>query len=392
LGYRCPETLEESVPSVNVLDRSKFPGKLGLQQRVLPVYRSQFLYNLASVCQAGLSIFAGQAQQGEAINSVRHLEGVEIVQTRNWHLGKVHSSYYMCWQSGILRWLRAWQPDALVVEANPRYISNRLAIRWMHSRGHPVIGWGLGAPPLTGISGILRRYERWSFLSQLDAIIAYSQRGAQQYRQLGFAEDKVWVATNAVAPRPISPPPERSPDFTGCPVVLFVGRLQKRKRIDLLMRACSNLSEGLQPKLVVVGDGPARAELEKLAGSTYPRAEFVGARQGAELYPYFQHADLFVLPGTGGLAVQEAMGFGLPVIVAEGDGTQDDLVRAENGWLISSDSLPDLTTALSDALSDASRLRRMGAASYEIAAKEINVEAMVEVFLTALEYVNRFEN
>ena len=74
--------------------------------------------------------------------------------------------------------------------------------------------------------------------------------------------------------------------------------------------------------------------MEALAKQIYPSAEFIGAKHGDELKPYFAEADLFVLPGTGGLAVQEAMSHGLPVIVAKGDGTQDDLVRAENGWQI----------------------------------------------------------
>ena len=50
-----------------------------------------------------------------------------------------------------------------------------------------------------------------------------------------------------------------------------------------------------------------------------------------------------MLPGTGGLAVQQAMAHGLPVIVAQGDGTQDDLVRPENGWQIPPDDLAALT-------------------------------------------------
>jgi glycosyltransferase involved in cell wall biosynthesis len=105
--------------------------------------------------------------------------------------------------------------------------------------------------------------------------------------------------------------------------LLFVGRLQARKRIDALLRACAEL--GTNPRLLIVGDGPERAALESLAKEIYPSAEFVGAKHGAELKPYFEQADLFVLPGTGGLAVQEAMSYGLPVIVAKGDGTQDDL-------------------------------------------------------------------
>ncbi|MFN8426382.1 MAG: glycosyltransferase [Anaerolineales bacterium] len=63
------------------------------------------------------------------------------------------------------------------------------------------------------------------------------------------------------------------------------------------------------------------------------------------------------LPGTGGLAVQEAMSYGLPVIVAQGDGTQDDLVRKENGWQVPPDDFDALVATMKDALSDAARLR-----------------------------------
>jgi len=106
------------------------------------------------------------------------------------------------------------------------------------------------------------------------------------------------------------------------------------------------------------------------------------------LKPYFAQADLFVLPGTGGLAVQEAMAHGLPVIVAKGDGTQDDLVRAGNGWQIPPDDFDALVAAMKNALSDSPRLRKMGAESYRIVSQEINLEKMVEAFVRALNSVS----
>ena len=99
---------------------------------------------------------------------------------------------------------------------------------------------------------------------------------------------------------------------------------------------------------------------------------------------YFAAADLFVLPGTGGLAVQQAMAFGLPVVVAQADGTQSDLVRIGNGWQVPPHDLLALIAALDAALSDVPRLRRMGAASYHVVSKEIDLERMVAVFLEAL--------
>jgi glycosyltransferase involved in cell wall biosynthesis len=165
-------------------------------------------------------------------------------------------------------------------------------------------------------------------------------------------------------------------------VILFVGRLQARKRLDSLLRACAQIES--KPRLVIIGDGPERTTLESLAREIYPSAEFIGAKHGTELKSYFAEADLFVLPGTGGLAVQEAMSYGLPVIVAQGDGTQDDLVRKENGWQIPPDDFDALVATMQDALSDVARLRRMGAESYRIVKEEINIEKMVETFVTAL--------
>jgi glycosyltransferase involved in cell wall biosynthesis len=136
-----------------------------------------------------------------------------------------------------------------------------------------------------------------------------------------------------------------------------------------------------------VGDGPARGELQELAKQIYPQAEFPGDQRGADLQPYFAAADLFALPGTGGLAVQEAMAAGLPVIVAEGDGTQDDLVRPGNGWQVPPGDMQALAAVLQQALSDPARLRRMSSESYRLAVEEVNIEAMVSVFVQALNRV-----
>jgi glycosyltransferase involved in cell wall biosynthesis len=284
----------------------------------------------------------------------------------------------------LLDWLENWQPEALIIEANPRYLSSRMAISWMHARHRPVLGWGLGAPASRGIFETLRKPGRQRFLASFDGLIAYSQRGEDEYRQLGFPSPYIFTAPNAAAPRPTSPPPERPLGFTERPVVLFVGRLQKRKRIDDLLVACSALPAEIQPEVWVVGDGPASVEFRAFAEKAYPRARFPGAKRGAELGPFFASADLFVLPGTGGLAVQEAMAHGLPVIVGEGDGTQDDLVRPENGWRVVSGDVDALTAVLREALSDPARLRRMGHESYRIVSEEANLERMVEVFVQAL--------
>ncbi len=373
---------------------ANFPGRVGLQQRVLPAYRAPFLDALAETCQGGLSVFAGQPEPDESINTTGNLSKARFILAHNRHFLKVKSTFYICWQSGLTHWLDEWQPDILILEANSRNVSSRLAVRWMHARKKPVLGWGLGLPDSGGggLASSLRNRESLSFLRSLDAVIAYSRRGAQEYLSLGFPQSRVFVALNAAVPRPQTPPPRRAAEYDQRQTVLFVGRLQARKRIDNLLQACAALPQVLQPRLWIIGDGPDRQGLEALAQTVYPAAEFLGARHGTELEPVFSAADLFVLPGTGGLAVQQAMAHGLPVIVAQGDGTQDDLVTPASGFLVPPDNLAALTNALHEALTDPTRLRRMGAESYRIVDEEVNLEKMVEAFVAAISQVSSSYN
>jgi glycosyltransferase involved in cell wall biosynthesis len=354
---------------------NRFHGRLAVQQRVLPRYRVPFFDLLASACDGRMSLFSGLPRPEEGIATASRLQAAKIRRGRNIHL--LRGAFYLCYQTGLIEWLEDWNPDALIVEANPRYLSTPSAVKWMHRRRRPVLGWGLGSPPAAGI----RKRGRQSFNDQFDALITYSQRGAEEYAELGFPRDRIFIAYNSVSPPP-DLPADRRPATVDRFTILFVGRLQARKRIDLLLHACSQLDS--KPRLLVVGDGPERETLEALAREVYPSAEFTGARHGEELRPYFAQADLFVLPGTGGLAVQEAMSYGLPVIVAQGDGTQDDLVRPGNGWQIAPDDFDALLATMKDALSDAARLRRMGEESYRIVKEEINIERMVETFVRAV--------
>jgi glycosyltransferase involved in cell wall biosynthesis len=82
------------------------------------------------------------------------------------------------------------------------------------------------------------------------------------------------------------------------------------------------------------------------------------------------------------------MTYGLPVIVSEGDGTQADMVRPENGWLIPANDKVALMAALEEALLDAARLREMGNNSFRIVQDEINIEQMVKIFIKVLNLTN----
>jgi glycosyltransferase involved in cell wall biosynthesis len=360
-------------------DGLRFDGRVGLQQRVLPAYRIAFVERLASSCGGGLQVFAGESSPGEAILAGRRPRNAEWIPAHNRYL--LSERTRLLRQAGLVPWLAEWGPDVVILEANPRNLSNWRAASWARQVGIGVIGWGLGAP---GTASRIRRVVWRRYLRRFDALIAYSTRGADQLRLAAEAGTLIRVAVNAVVDPPVEMV-QRDPPGDRPAHVLFVGRLQARKGVDRLLRACAGVDQPL--KLRVVGDGPARSSLQALAAETLPSASFTGSLEGEALEHAFAWADLFVLPGTGGLAVQQAMAHGLPVIVAEGDGTQRDLVRDENGWLVRSGDLASLKDTLDRALSDPAGLMDKGRASYRIAEHEANVGQMVKTFVDVMRTV-----
>ena len=366
------------------MNKMKYP-RIGIVQRVLPGYRAQLFDMLADANGGNVSVFAGEGRKLEMISAAIP-QKAKYFPAKNYHI--LHGMFYACWQGGLLRWLRQWKPDVLIMEANPRYLHSRAALRWMRKNHGKVIGWGLGAPvilqDILGVRNCLRKH----FLQKFDAVITYSSQGAREYAKLGFPHAKIFIAPNAASAKPLHPLPERHDTYRGKkPIVVFVGRLQPRKRVDVLIRACAGLPADQQPLLWIIGDGPNRGGLESLAKEIYPLSTFFGALHGEDLAQRLKLADLFVLPGTGGLAVQEAMSFGLPVIVGEADGTQADLVREENGWLLTDPTPDQLGKLIANALGDIHALRKRGRAGFRIVSEEINLEAMVLEFGRAVSEV-----
>src|SRR5215212_1543999 len=194
---------------------TRFPGKLAIQQRVLPLYRAPFFDLLASVCDGGMSLFTGLPRPSEGITTINRLKIADHYLGQNIHL--FSGALYLCYQRGLVDWLTNWNPDALIVEANPRYLSTPSAIKWMHKQHKPVIGWGLGSPPASGF----QKQRRRSFINQFDALISYSQRGADEYAALGFPRRRIFVAHNSVTMPPSLVIPDRPSTFNLPPTILF---------------------------------------------------------------------------------------------------------------------------------------------------------------------------
>lgn len=376
-----------------------YPGKVGVQQRVLARYRVPLFDQLAHELPGGLEVFAGEPRPEEHIVTGTGIPNATYVEARNRHIGR--GPLYFCWQRGYKKWLKSANLEALIVAADPRILSTYLAIRYMHSRRRPVIGWGLGTLNESGGRGGLSVLSRLRsrFYQSFDAVVAYSTKAANDYRLAGVPDERIFVAHNAVSTEAADAARTRFPSdgeevrkwrsdhgLSGT-TLICVGRLISAKRLDLLIEACRAIGEGCE--LLIVGDGPERASLERLAAERLPSTIFLGHQEGDALSVAFASSDVFVLPGTGGLAIFEAMAHGKPVIVGQGDGTEADLVKeGRNGRLVRPDDLGVLTRAIKEYVDHPELIASEGRESRKIIEEEVSIEKMAATFVRALNFAS----
>lgn len=123
--------------------------------------------------------------------------------------------------------------------------------------------------------------------------------------------------------------------------LLVVSRVHAYRRIDVLVRAASQLER----QLIVVGDGPELPSLRAIAG---PTVEFVGFRDRDEVRDYMRRCHLYVVPGDEafGIAPVEAMAAGKPVVAFRAGGALDTVIDGVSGVLFDEQTPASLAAAI----------------------------------------------
>jgi len=219
-----------------------------------------------------------------------------------------------------------------------------------------------------------------SFLRGCDGFVVPGKSSREYLLRLGVAAEKIFTAPNAVdidrfaaGARIVRDKAEQVRHSLGLPLryFLFVGRMVRSKGIFDLMEAYGLLAPELRSELgmVYAGDGPERAQLEKLARDVYPGVVyFPGFVHRDELAAYYGLAECFVLPTHSdpwGLVVNEAMACGLPVICSSVAGCAADLVRG-NGIIVAARNGPRLAMVMQEVATDLGLRERMSRESTKL--------------------------
>jgi glycosyltransferase involved in cell wall biosynthesis len=302
---------------------------------------------------------------------------------------------------------RVWRTEADVIL---KCITGRFALPVTYLlarlRGKPFVLWtGIWSHPATLFHRLTFPLTRYLY-THADAIAVYGPHVQAYLISLGVKAERIFIAwhaaDNAVYSRPVSDaeraglhakldlPPEAR-------VLLYVGRLDPVKGLPDLLAAAGQLTP-LRPVVVFVGTGELREALAAQAQALGVPTRFIGYVPTAELYRYYAAADVFVLPSVTtiavkelwGLAVNEAMNQGVPVVVSDAVGAgAGGLVRNEETGLVVPERNPAaLAAALRRLLTEAEFARRLGEAGRREVALWTN-ERMVGGFIAAAEFAAR---
>jgi glycosyltransferase involved in cell wall biosynthesis len=363
--------------------------RVAVSSRFLPHYRCAFFdYVARELEKAGSSLDVYfNFTLGPVKNVPSWAHRVPAVR-RDIQIGELEE--YAVFGPGLFWQLVRRAPDVLVLEDIGGLPNSLLGALFGRLWRRPYLVWGLGNVPEKKRSHLRRTLAPLiGFLYEGAAgFICYSEHAADIYRAYG---KPTYVAPNSYLP------PLSGDDYARLQHnlhdryearglrVASIGTLKMQKRYDELLIAVARLPE--DTTLDLVGDGPAMGNLQRLANDLgiAGRVTFHGAQFDREAKrQILERAHIGVIPGRGGLAIQEMMAYGLPVVCGVADGTERDLiVDGANGYLL--DGFPSadaISTSLATfAALTASQKQHFAQEALDTVTLRSNIVVMADGFL-----------
>ena len=299
----------------------------------------------------------------------------EVLPSWRKRLGK----YNLLLNQNLSEALQTANPDAILC-GGYNYLASWQALRWSKRNRVPFLLWCESTAGDQRTRHVLVESLKQNFFVKCDGFIVPGTSARNYVGQMAANGKRIFTAPNAVdndlfasRARSARINEARVREKLQLPLryFLFAGRLVKAKGVFELLEAYGSLSPELRSQigLVFAGDGPLRADLERVAESIRPGAiHFAGFVQRDELASYYSLANCAVLPthsDTWGMVVNEAMASGLPVICTQAAGCAADLMK-ENGKIVAPKNVFQLARAMNEIATDAALREAMSRESRKI--------------------------
>jgi glycosyltransferase involved in cell wall biosynthesis len=302
----------------------RVPMRIVILDVVLTRYRLPLFDRLSSIPEFDLTVFYSPTFPERGLTSCKE-EGrcrYRSVPCKTYFGGRLY------WQECMNVLDELQRCDVLVLVGEPRNLSVLSLLIKARRRGIGTLWWGHGFSP--GSSRVTT-YIRRQIMRYPDALLLYTDREVERFRELGYPEERLFAANNTISINDVflakeTWTPERLNAFQSehklvpGKLLVFCSRLLRERRVDWLLEAFGLLSrDNPQYQLAIIGSGDAQSELAELER----KKKIAGVRWLGEKYdqneiaPWFLSASIAVHPRWLGLSVFHYFGYGLPVITSE---------------------------------------------------------------------------
>jgi glycosyltransferase involved in cell wall biosynthesis len=373
--------------------------RVAIFQPALPKYRIPVFNGIGAAEDIALTLFPSPKLKDSSLPQAEGAESFEVVEAPMTRSGPFFR------QPAQHEALEKDRFDVVVFSWNARNLDLVKGLDRARELGMGSVLWGHG---YSKRERFYRRMLRNRLTRRADAMLTYNNIARDRLIKDGIAADRVFVALNAIDQTEVQAArshwldrPEElkafrvEHDLDDRPSIIFVSRLEADNRVDWLIHGFERaLHRVPNARLIIVGGGPAREELESIARlkGIVAHVTFTGPiYDELALAPYMMTARAFCYPTNIGLSILHAMGYGLPVVTSDATARQNPEIEAHrperNGLTWKHAQLDDLADVLVRLMTDDDLRDRLGAEAHRTVMEDFSLDRMIEGYLTCIRAV-----
>jgi glycosyltransferase involved in cell wall biosynthesis len=335
-------------------------------------------------------VFGRLAERGHEITALvsgwrgsvqrARLDGIDVHRTGSRHTYSLAAPFY------FRRHLAAKPFDLVVEDLNkvplfsPWWVRTPVVLLTHHLFG--ATAFQAGPLPVAAGTVVLERAIPWVY--RRTPVVAVSQSTKEDLVRRGLREERIAVIPNGIDVASLTPAPDERAER---PTLLFLGRLKKYKRVDLVIDAAEALvTRGHDVEVLIAGEGDQRAALEARIGrlGMEGRVRMLGFVDESAKRDLLRRAWVHVLSSAKegwGISNLEAAACGTPSVVSDAPGLRESVVDGRTGLLVRHGDAAALADSVERLLQDTPARERMGREARAFA-ETFSWEAATDAFET----------
>jgi glycosyltransferase involved in cell wall biosynthesis len=340
--------------------------QIALICKLMPLYRLGVFRELSKKRQGYEFTCFGDTKEQAGIQGIpwelaNKKEGVNWIKTRNYF----YIPERLLWQTGIIKRIFFSKYDYFIFEGGVYHLATWVFAILCRLRGKKVFFWTHG---FKGLDKGLKKVIRILYFRLANALLLYGNYSKEIMMRSGFSEKKMFVIYNSLdcseqlkmvnSAKFYILSNEKAKIFNDPSLftTIFIGRLVKGKKVELVIKAVKDFSLKKTPiNCIIVGDGPEIDFIKNYISSNNLEGKvfLTGAlHEEKDICKYFEMADLMVSPGNVGLNCIHSLVYGVPVLTHDDFRFQNPEVEAiapgETGFLFEYNNHDDMLRKLQE--------------------------------------------